>query len=316
MSSAATLTANKLPETPWGLLPPQMRVLFITGTGRTGGWLAEAFAADSAVEVAMEEAIGVAAGLACLRDEVFDAVLISHEGEGLDALDLLDAIRAGSSDEQPIVVLGLQSEQEMSPLCYEAGGDDYVCVNSATTRTLIWKVARAVERHRLVAENRRFEQEQRHRLSLEHEEATHLLRQQRDLVVGLEQVRDSAHDAAGQIEPTCELADLPETLVAHYRELLRAYVIMGSGNLNDEMNRLAELLVAAGIGASQAMLLHLNVLEEMVRGLGSRSARHVMNRADLLILEMIINLAEGYRQRFAERLHPPQQKLLPGFAAA
>ena len=39
--------------------------------------------------------------MARLRDEVFDAVLVSHEGEQLDALDLLDGIRAGSSDEQP-----------------------------------------------------------------------------------------------------------------------------------------------------------------------------------------------------------------------
>jgi hypothetical protein len=30
-------------------------------------------------------------------------------------------------------------------------------------------------------------------------------------------------------------------------------------------------------------------------------------------LEIMIHLAEGYRDRFLERLHPPQQLLLPGF---
>ncbi len=63
-----------------------MRVLYVTSYHRTGGWLAEAFAADSAVDVVLEEAVGVAAGMARLRDEIFDAVLISHEPGELDAL--------------------------------------------------------------------------------------------------------------------------------------------------------------------------------------------------------------------------------------
>jgi hypothetical protein len=57
----------------------------------------------------------------------------------------------------------------------------------------------------------------------------------------------------------------------------------------------------------------LTVVEELIQGLGSRSARHVMTRADLLILEVTINLAEGYRKRLMNFLHPPRQLLLPGF---
>lgn len=315
MASVLSETQHHSGKPPWGYLPLRMRVLFITGTCRTGGWLAKAFASDSASDVQMDEAVGVAAGLARLREEVFDAVLIGHEGDGLDALDLLDAIRTGSCEEQPIIVLGAQSEQEMTALCYEAGGDDYVCVNSTTTRTLIWKVGRAVERHRLIDENRRFNNEHRHRLQLEHDEAARLLSQQRALIEGLEDLCDESRDPDSKSEQ-CACPDLPTKLVAHYRELLRAYVIMGSGNLNHEMNQLAEMLTSAGVTASQAMLLHLHVLEEMVLGLGSRSARHVMNRADLLILEMIINLAEGYRERCASPERPPEQKLLPGFDAA
>jgi hypothetical protein len=73
------------------------------------------------------------------------------------------------------------------------------------------------------------------------------------------------------------------------------------------------LLAAAGVTARQVMLMHLTVVEEMIQGLGSRSARHVMTRADLLILEVTINLAEGYRKRLINLLHPPRQLLLPGF---
>ena len=318
MSSASRELAEKLPETPWGQLPAQMRILFIAGTARTAGWLAESFAADTASDVELREATGVAAGLAQLRDELFDAVMISHEGEGLDALELLDAIRAGSCDDQPIIVLGAESNEELTPLCYEAGGDDYVCVHTTTTRTLIWKVARAVERHRLIASNRQLRNEHQHRLQLDHDEAIRLLHQQRALLANVNQQRQDEFqcgeaDLAGETNVFSSCPNLPDSLIAHYREMLRAYVIMGSGNLSKEMNQLAQRFTAVSITATQAMQLHLDVLEDTIRGLGSRSARHVMNRASLLIMEMIVNLAEGYRDRFMRHEHPPKQQLLPGF---
>jgi hypothetical protein len=61
------------------------------------------------------------------------------------------------------------------------------------------------------------------------------------------------------------------------------------------------------------MELHLEALEDLVRGLGSRSARHVMTRADLLIVEVLVHLSEGYRRKYLEHVHPPQQRWLPGF---
>ena len=102
----------------------------------------------------LEESVGTAAGLVRLRDDVFDCVLVSHEPGVLDALDLIEGYRAGGADE-PIIVLGMQSEQEMAALCYEVGADAYVCVHTATTRNLIWLAARAIQRHQLVRENHR-----------------------------------------------------------------------------------------------------------------------------------------------------------------
>jgi DNA-binding response OmpR family regulator len=296
-----------------------MRILFITGQQRTGGWLAEAFASDSASDVQLEETVGIADGLAMLRDALFDAVLVSHEADGLDALDVLDAIRAGSSDEQPIIVMGDRSEQEMSALTFESGGDAYICVHTTTTRTLIWQVARAMERHALIAENRRLQQSQQQRLRREHDEAHRLLEQQRAMIVNLRELCSAellAAPADNCQDTHTSPANLPPQLICHYRELLRAYVIMGSGNLADEMDRLASLLAAATVTPQQAMLLHLQVLEEMIHGLGSRSARHVMNRADMLILEVMIHLSEQYRARYLKRVHPPRQLSLPGFEAA
>lgn len=287
--------ATDVGATAWRRMPCRMRVLYIATRQRTGGWLADAFAADSAAQVELEEAVGTAAGLARMRDENFDAVLVSHQPDSLNALDLVEGYRAGGADE-PIVVLGTQSEQEMAVLCHEVGADGYLCVHTATTRNLIWVIARAVERHQLVRENQRLNLAEQTRLQREHDEAAELLRQQRALLEEPE---------------TTHL--LPVELIDHYRELLRTYVIMGSGNLADELRCLAELLVVAGMTARQTMQLHLQVLEELIHGLGSRSTRHVINRADLLILELLLNVAEGYRRRYRERVNPPMQRRLPGF---
>ncbi len=273
----------------WRRMPCRMKVLYIATRQRTGGWLAEAFAGDSAAQVELEEVVGTAAGLARLRDENFDAVLVSHQPDALNALDLVEGYRAGGADE-PIVVLGTQSEQEMAALCYEVGADGYICVHTATTRNLIWVIARAVERHRLVRENQRLGLAEQTRLQREHDEAADLLRQQRALLDELE-----PDDGESDEVPVGRF--LPVELIDHYRELLRTYVIMGSGNLADELRRLSSMFVVAGLSARQTMQIHLQVLEELIHGLGTRSTRHVMNRADLLVLE-----AAARRGR---RLPPP-----------
>jgi DNA-binding NarL/FixJ family response regulator len=329
-ASGATLGRREPPATslPWGQLPERMRVLYITGPQRTGAWLAQAFAADSAVEVTLEEAAGTVAGMARLREEVYDAVLASHEPGFLDALELIEGLRAGGSDE-PAIVLGAESEQELAALCYEVGVDAYVCVNATTVRNLLWLIARAVERRRLIRENRRLNQADQQRLRLEHREAQRLLEQQRALVRDLESLQAGQAAAGEQIDPQlaanstishhaagAAVDALPRELFDHYRELLRAYIIMGSGNLTAEMSALARLLAGSRITAPQTMQLHLQVLEETVRGLGTRSARHVMSRADLLVLEVMVHLTEDYRELWLERCHPPRQRQLPGFDCA
>jgi DNA-binding response OmpR family regulator len=303
LSDLATSARSK--TSAWQRLPSHMKVLYIATRRRTGGWLAQAFAADSASNVMLEEAIGMTAGLSRLRDANFDAVLVSHENEELNALDLIEGYRAGGND-TPVVVLGTQSEQEMSALSYESGADGYLCVHTATTRNLIWVIARAVQRHQLVGDNKRLRLAEQNRLQREHEESALLLREQNKLLCDL---KTSKHGTDELLPIEC----LPKELIAGYREFLRTYVIMGSGNLGDELRRLAEMLVVAGLSARQTLQLHLHVLEELLHGLGSRSTRHVMNRADLLVLEILLHVGDGYRHRYQERTDPPVQMRLPGF---
>jgi CheY-like chemotaxis protein len=316
-------------------LPANLKVLFVASGAGAATWLAEAVAADGSMQITVEEAIGVAAGLSLLRDEAFDAILVAHEPGVLDALAFSAALRTSGRDE-PLIVLGADPPATLDAQCHEAGADDYCCLAETTVRGLLWKFARATQRFTLTRENRRLLQAERQRLQHEHHEAERLLEQQRLLLDDLEELSegrrpptvtltlsaDSSTDEAGDADSGIDLltygatatdSQLSPDLVAHYRELLRAYVIMGAGNLTAEMTALATLLVDTNVSARRAMQLHLQVLEELVQGLGNRSARHVMNRADLLALEVMSHLADGYRQRYDERRHPAQQRLLPGF---
>jgi hypothetical protein len=240
----------------------------------------------------------------------------------LDALELVEGLRGGGNDE-PAIVLGTAPSAQMAALSYEVGADAYCCVAETTTRSLLWTFARAIERCQLVREHRRLVQNEQQRLAHEHQEAERLLGEQRALIAELEKIRTGKsldefshayphnHAIVDCENPNSELrtpkshaCDLPERLVTHYREMLRAYVVMGAGNLAEEMVRLAAMLTEADVSAQRTMQLHVQVLEELVGSLGNRSARHVMTRADLLVLEIMAHLADGYRRRYHEDCNP------------
>ena len=85
------------------------------------------------------------------------------------------------------------------------------------------------------------------------------------------------------------------SLKTKYRELLRTHIIMGVGSLTAEREALVDGFVNDKLTSQQVMHLHLQALQQMIDGLGNRSTHHVMSRADLLILELIMSLAERYQ---------------------
>src|SRR5262249_3357373 len=87
---------------------------------------------------------------------------------------------------------------------------------------------------------------------------------------------------------------LPPETDAFYQELVRSYVIMGAGTLLPEIRQLAQLLADARCSPRQVLEFHLLCVGRLIRGLGNRSTRHVMARADLLALELMIHLGECY----------------------
>ncbi len=255
--------------------------------------------------------------LAKLRNESFDCILVSDELSPLhdepegEAFALIQAIRASGCDDPIILLTADQNDHKWVEACR------HNC-ELLTTRTqweslaLVPMIKRAISRVELVRDNHHLSVAHHRRLVRERDEAEHLLGQQRQIIQELEEVsgskviRDRSFTDAPQEGSTTRL-ELPEQINSYYHELLRTYVIMGSGGLGTEIAKLSELLAVAGFSPRETLELHLERVESLVRGLGNRSTRHVMARADLLALELMIHLGECYqrmRQSMLDNLSP------------
>lgn len=315
-----------------------VRALLVHGPGRPDLAFADRSRVAPQGLPTLERVMGGAAALARLREEEFDVVLAQHDPPEFDALDFLAALRAGGAEE-PLIVTSAGYDPDLASRACLSESDGYWPAVHSTMSELHWLLSRAIERARLLRENRKLADAESRRLRSDHAEAEGLLQQQRALIRDLEGLKSpleatdlgapgpsnlSLGRADSRQGPTSdddapvgpsegpdsslrrtiarqaaseEAWDLPRPLVDHYRSLLRAYVMMGSGNLTREMGRLAQTLADARVSAPRTMQLHVQALEELIQGLGSRSARHVLNRADLLALEVMVHLAEVYRQR-------------------
>ena len=269
-----------LPETPYGHLPPGMRLLYVCHDPDSEPWLADRFLEDSAVDVRLE-AQTPATTMTLLREEAYDAVLIGHAPERLDAIELVPLIRAGSREDQPIVVLGWQSAEEMTALCLETSADAYLCVAETSVRTLLWQIARARERHLILADNRRLSQSLEQQRSRQHREALQQLREQRLLLT------QADCDGEDMVEAP------PAWLLEHFRQLLRIYVVTGCGNLEEDVAQLVDRLVQCEVTLREALVAHTAAVEELVQGLRNRSAWHAISRGNLLAYELVLQLTSS-----------------------
>lgn len=291
------------------MLPPRLRLLWIGP--EEPGWAALALQLDT--EGCQEPHLRwVSTGnesLALLREESFDC-LVLQDTEDADVLSLLRSIRTGGCPD-PILILIPDVDEELTIAAEAWQGEVLATPLAWHSRLIVRSLRRALERIQLEREVHRLSVADHRRLLRERDEADHLLDQQRLILNGLEKLSLSAERDI----PLAEIADddtaraggaesgmslersLPLEFDEYYQELLRAYVMMGSGNLGDEISKLAELLALAGYSPRQALELHLRRVELLVEGLGNRSTRHVMGRADLLALELMIHLGESYQRR-------------------
>jgi DNA-binding NarL/FixJ family response regulator len=289
-----------------GKLPTRLRLLCVGSVEPSWVSLTLELDALGCVEPSFKWVSTANEALALLRDESFDCLLVrvspARQGPVDDALSLARGIRAGGCAD-PIVVVTVTTDDGMWTEALRLDVDILVSAKGWESSALVPAIRRAIERGTMLHEIDRWTSADRRRLVRERDEADYLLNQQRHILVALEQLAGTA-DA---VHPTTagsagqrgfERVKLPAEFDEYYQELLRTYVIMGSGNLVAEIVKLANLMSQAGLTPREVLDLHLARVERLVRGLGNRSTRHVMARADLLALELMMHLGECYQRQF------------------
>jgi hypothetical protein len=248
------------------------------------------------------------AALSRLREEQFDCLVVDVPASLASPADdngpfgLIRAARTAGCEEPVVIVGRLLTDAEWNEAC-ACDCDVFVSPRGWESSALGGVVKRSLTRGALLRQNRMLTAANHRRLVRERDESEQLLAHQRQLIAELEALphplRQTPPPAAERLyshtsaEPQrVSAADSDaEALAPTYGSLLRSYVLMGSGSLATEISEMAERLLAARIPPHEALQLHLGCVEGLVKGLGNRSARHVMARADLLAVEMMTRLA-------------------------
>lgn len=276
-SKIAELGSKSLESAPRGQLPSRLNLLYVTGPKSPHNWLRKALITEHECDVQLIETASFGNALERLRTEAFDAILVDHEADVPSCDACVAAVRTGSHAHQAIIVLGDEPASRVAMPWYEAGADAYIAVQLTTPRELIWQIARAAERAQLASENHQLRQRQQRQKSLEQDEVLKLISEQ-EAILG----RDSTWDGRPPM--------MPEWLGPQLRELLQAYVVMGSGNSMPELGRFIERVQQTPLPRFAVTRAFTAVLRSVMEELGTRSSRHVYNRGNLLLCELLLAL--------------------------
>ncbi|MCA9005538.1 MAG: hypothetical protein KDA70_09725 [Planctomycetaceae bacterium] len=245
-----------------------------------------------------------------LRNDSYDCLLIEIDSATpKPRLELLNAIRISGCHEPVVLLMSAPDDQVLLSAC-ENQAELLVSAAMWESPALLSVVHRALSIQQIREENHQLQVEKHRRLIRERDEAERLLNQQRSMVEELQALvnpeafshQQSESEQGGTVnlresDSRIEFPQIPFEVRNYYHELLRTYVIMGAGNLKDEILQITELLAAADLTPPQVLEFHLQCVELIVKGLGNRSTRHVMSRADLLALEMMVHLGECYQKK-------------------
>lgn len=272
-------------------LPARLRLLCIAP--RQPSWIALLLNLDAAGchEPRLRWYSSPAEALAAAREESVDCVLVGEDPSNRSvSMAILQGLRMAGCREPAVFLSSGLDDQQWIEVC-RLDGDVLTAPAGWDSPALVAVIERAIRRVEVARQSQHLTVAHDRRLSRERDEAAQLLAQQRRML----------GPRSGNCDPSAgpHPAQLPEAVCEYYHELLRTYVMMGSGSMEAEIARLADVLCAAGLGPRKVFELHLDRVEALVRGLGNRSTRHVMARADLLALELMMHVGEVCRARSA-----------------
>jgi len=271
-------------------LPSRLRLLCLGDEEPSWSGLAMRLGACGCDEPQFRWCLSSTHALTLLRETGFDCILIAGEdwksnngGPHADVADFLAALQAGGHNVPTVVILPPNQDSLLVELA-DASCELLLSDKGWQSPAIAAWIYRAIRRSDDLQQSRRLSRADDHRTRRERSETSHVL----------DELRRILNESP---RPDDEGEPLPEQIHQFYADMLRTHVIMGVGRLSGEIRKLAEALAVADVAPGAVLAMHLQQLESLVEGLGSRSSRHVMVRADVLGTELMLHLAECYRHK-------------------
>ncbi len=243
--------------------------------------------------------------LQSLRTEHWDCLVVSLSDDDdsmthQELASFLAAVRE-SGLSTAILVLASSLDVELAEMFQEYQCDFHEVRSGWFSPATGVLINRTMQLQSDAREKMKLRNKEKQRNRREQEEAEVILAQQRALLQDIlkEQNRcnqTAAVDAGQQISAALESLS---SVDPQYEQTLRSFVIMGAGRLENEISQLAAEMKKRGDTPRDLLATHLSCVEKMVESLGCRSSRHVVQKADQMLIEMMLHLAENYRCKAA-----------------
>ena len=265
------------------LLPVKLRILFVAK--REPAWTGLALQLDrcGCGEPEFRWTDSPSQALALVRQQSFDVIVVRQVATV--AVALVEAFRGGGC-ETPLLIQADQWDASTWEMAAGLNAEWSPGTTSGDGSGFGQWIARTLQRAELSRDNERLSLADRRRHVQEQG-------QSEEWIASLRKAVELPDDLLPQ-----RRRRLPAEAAILYYELLRTRILMADGNLRDEVADFARLLAASGCTARETVHLHLDQLSRLIEGLGSRSSRHVLSRAGLLLVELLAALGDHFDRSF------------------
>lgn len=274
-------SSKRIPPAPWGMLPPQLDVLVISDS-ENPSWLGEAFRSDRICAVDLKFAATPVDAFESVCQHEFDCLLIVHEGNR--TIDVVAELKSVTQAKLPILVIGNLADREFSALCFEAGADGFLAIDSITIRELIWHIARASERSAILAENEQLRATDRQLAEVSHDQILSLIGKQRTAIRRENDLVSSPDE---------------EWLRGRLEQLLTSYATNSAEHFDVEFQQFCDDIRKAGIHDLTVIDTTLQIMASSASQLGPKHSQTVFQLGSVLICEFLGRVANIDRLRAA-----------------
>lgn len=260
-----------------------LKVLHVTSLVSHENWLGKAFGEMPQIRMDLREVHGSFEGMRALQTEAFDVVLVSIRPMS-SSLDFIDGCRT-SGVTAPMLILGRRKDANLLTQCFERGGDGVITLEGTTVSDLLWQIFQAWKNQKNEMQNAELRSRLQQESIRKAEENQQFIAQHRALLA-----EDSGAGYSSEWD-------------AQYLELLKTCIPLSLSRHTQLIRDFTQKLIQEKISAADLFAMHTNALETILKSPGRKSSLHLMNRANLVLNQMMLALLNHCRkmQELAEK---------------